>query len=249
MKELKIGIITNTELADWFGITLSTFSHNKKNKLKELENFAEFEITSSGKIDIKTILEPIYSKKGNLTYKKVVNHIDEVWSKNGLDSCSRVGTEINRLLREEDKTFLKQDSTIIKYTLKGRNELYGVPYSTQPGTLGSCIYIWCKKREDGTYDFLNEEEKAIKEFLQKKYFGDATEKQIIVSAMVAKGEIEEKDAWGVLTQLTNMQGVNFLTFLDELQRKIGCQVVRGTWINKKPQIEESAFNWEDAEAS
>ena len=37
--------------------------------------------------------------------------------------------------------------------------------------------------------FLSKEEEAIKAFLVKKYFGDVSDKQIIVQAMVEKGEI------------------------------------------------------------
>ena len=33
MKKLKIGIMTNQELADWFGIKPGTFSAKKKEKL------------------------------------------------------------------------------------------------------------------------------------------------------------------------------------------------------------------------
>jgi len=41
---------------------------------------------------------------------------------------------------------------------------------------------------------LTEEEQEIKQKLQTKYFGDATEKQILVKAMVEAGEISREDA-------------------------------------------------------
>jgi NAD(P)H-nitrite reductase large subunit len=66
----------------------------------------------------------------------------------------------------------------------------------------------------------------------KKYFGDATEKQILVQGMVEAGEIKKEEAWDILTQMTNMRGVNFYTFLKELQETLGCKVIKGTMVNR-----------------
>ena len=71
------------------------------------------------------------------------------------------------------------------------------------------------------------------EQLQKKYFGNASEKQIIVQAMVESGELPKEQAWEMLTALTNMKGNNFIMFLQELQAVLGHQVVRGTHIERK----------------
>lgn len=124
-------------------------------------------------------------------------------------------------------------STVVNYTRKGRNELYGVPFGEE-GVLGSCIYQWCKKDEEtGKIRALTDEENEIKEQLQKKYFGNASEKQIIVQAMVESGELPKEQAWEMLTALTNMKGNNFIMFLQELQAILGHQVVRGTHIERK----------------
>lgn len=88
--------------------------------------------------------------------------------------------------------------------------------------MGNCKYLWCKKdNETGMYHFLTEEEQAIKQKLQTKYFGDATEKQILVKAMVEVGEITKEDAWDVLEEMTNMKTGNFMMFLKELQAELG----------------------------
>ena len=87
---------------------------------------------------------------------------------------------------------------------------------------------------------LSEEEKKIKEDLQIKYFGDTTEKQILVKAMIEAGEISKEEAWSVLEEMTNMKNGNFLLFLGELQEKIGCKVVRGTLVQRNhAALEES----------
>lgn len=74
--------------------------------------------------------------------------------------------------------------------------------------------------------------------MQTKYFGDATEKQVLVKAMVEAGEITTEEAWGILEEMTNMKGkTNFMGFLKELQGTLHCQVVRGTLVTRNNLIE------------
>ena len=234
--QLTLGKKTGKELAEWFGISPGAFRNGKEKKLEELKYFAEF-YEENGKVVITKILNPIYQKRGSEAYQKVVNKIDEVWSKDGLDSCSRVGTEICEILSNEDKGFKNTLSTVIEYTRKGRKELYGVPFQNG-GRLGNCIYIWCKRdKNSGAYSFLTDDEIEIKEQLQKKYFGDATEKQILVKGMVESGEISKEDAWDILEELTNMKTGNFMMFLKELQERLGCQVIKGTYVERNNMIE------------
>ena len=190
------------------GISFGAYRNNKASKLEELKLFAEFH-EEKGKIVITKVLDPIYKKGMFNVKKKVIDKIDEVWSADGLDSCQRVGEKMLALFQKEDSNFNRASSTIVNYVREGRNELYGVPFSESGGKLGSCVYIWCKRDPDtGDYSFLTEEEQAIKQKLQTKYFGDATEKQILVKAMVEAGEISKQEAWGVLEQMTNMDNRN-----------------------------------------
>lgn len=238
MKKLIPGKISNKELAEWFGVTANSFSKNKAKKLKELSNFAQYHIDEKNHIIIDVVYNDIYIKNGSNAYQKVRDKVDEIWSENGLDSCSRVGNEIYEILTEEDENFALQSSTVYNYTIKGRNELYGKPFMSG-GKLGSCVYLWCKRKKDGKYSMLTEKEQMIKQQLQTKYFGDATEKQVLVKAMVEAGELSKEEAWGVLEEMTNMRTGNFLMFLRELEEKIGCQVVKGTMVERLE--EKSAF--------
>ena len=227
MKELKEGIISTKELAEWFGIKPNSFSRSKKAKLEELKNFATYKVISPTKIEIKKVINPIYIKESK-AYQIIKNKIDEFWNEDGLDSCKRVGEQMQKELNKE---LALAPSTVYNYTRKGRNELYGVPFKER-GAIGSCTYLWCKKEGDGVntqYRRLTEEEEQIKQDLLKKYFGNATEKQVIVKAMVEAGEIQKEEAWEVLEELTNMKD-NFMPFLGELQEKLQCQVVRGTLV-------------------
>lgn len=240
--ELKLGKMTNKELAEWFGITESSFKNVKnKGKLDELKLFANF-YEEKGKVVITEIFEPVYNKQQGKTLQQVIGKIDEVWSEDGLDSCSRVGTQICDLLCKEG--LIRKESTIIEYTRQGRNELYGKPFVSS-GRLGKCIYIWCKRNpETGDYALLNEEEQMIKQQLQTKYFGDATEKQILVKGMVESGEISKEEAWDVLEEMTNMRTGNFMAFLREIQKALGCQVIRGTLVERNALPEKVLENSE-----
>lgn len=91
---------------------------------------------------------------------------------------------------------------------------------------------------------LTPEEEEIKQKLILKYFGNVSEKQVIVKAMVESGEISKDEAWDILEELTNMKGQgNFMAFLTELQEKLNCMVIRGT--QTYTEIENKGFNWED----
>lgn len=229
--ELTVGKKTYKELAQWMNISSGSFANNKEKKLEELKYFAEYHMEKN-KVVIDKVLNSEYSKLGSENYRKVVNKIDEVWADDGLDSCSRVGQEIYEILVEEDDDFSLQDNTVYNYTRKGRNELYGIPF-TDGGKIGNCIYLWCKRdRNTGNYSKLTDEERKIKEKLQTKYFGDATEKQILVKGMIEEGEIEKEEAWDLLEDLTGMTTGKFKGFLDELQDVLGCQIVRGTLVER-----------------
>lgn len=238
--ELKIGLMNNKELADWFGIKESSFKNKKKEKLEELSLFAEFYETK-GKVYITKVLEPVYSRQQGKTLQMVIDKIDGVWSEDGLDSCSRVSYKIYELLEKEG--LIRSPETIKNYTIKGRNELYGKPFMEHGGKLGRCIYLWCKRNPDtGEYSLLTEEEQKIKQDLQTKFFGDATEKQILVKGMVESGEITKDEAWEVLEEMTNMSGSNFMAFLREIQKALGCQVVKGTLVERNLLIEGDKVN-------
>ena len=83
------------------------------------------------------------------------NNIDNVWDESGYDTCSRVGGAIYEKLKGEDEHFNYALSTVVNYTRKGTNELYGVPFGEE-GVLGSCVYQWCKKENDAWVDIAGE---------------------------------------------------------------------------------------------
>lgn len=228
MKTLKLGIVTNKELAQWFGISPSTFSKYKESKLRQLGAYADYQLVGNKqfKVKINKIYQDTYYKKGSEAYETIKGKLNDTWSETGLDSCKRVCKQILNQVSLDITP-----GTAYKYTLKSRNDLFGKPFQ-QAGTLGSCRYMWCKKNDEGRLEPLTQEEEKIKSELIKKYFGDASDKQIIVTAMVEAGEITKEQAWDILTSMTNMRGYNFVGFLRELQLTLGCKVIKGTMVER-----------------
>lgn len=242
MRLEKNKIYNTKEIAEWFDINPATLSRHRDERLEELSHFADFECIGK-RIKIIEVYCDTYDKHWNDTYGKIKRKIPEVWDESLLDSSKRVSLAI-----QNELMLPITERTAYKYTLQGRNELYGKPYG-EPGELGRCIYTWCKKEGEGANAhlvYLTEEEQEIKQKLISKYFGDVSEKQVIVKAMVETGEISKEEAWDVLEELTNMKGQgNFMAFLAELQEKLHCMVIRGTVIEPNNLIEKKGFDWEE----
>lgn len=239
--ELHLGKITNKELAEWFGISESSFKNKKTDKLKQLAQYAKF-YEDRGKVYITEIIKPTYSK--DEVYQKTKNKINDTWSQDGLDSCTRVGGQIYNDFIMEDPGFDYAEGTIVKYTAKGRNELYGNPKfeGREVGTLGTCQYIWCKKdRITGGYVLLNEEEEKIKDELQMKYFGNVADNTTILFGLYHAGKISKMELADRLVNDNPMADKgNFMRFMIEFKQRLGGeQPVQATL------VERSAFYLED----
>lgn len=66
MKELQTGIWQNKDLAEWFGIKITSFSSQKRKKLEELKQYACFNENKDGSIEIWFVKEPIHCKNMDL---------------------------------------------------------------------------------------------------------------------------------------------------------------------------------------
>ena len=230
--KLKIGLMKSQELAEWFNISYSTFRKSKKQKLEELKTYCDYEEVFGG-VNIKEIYEEEYVKNRKKNYEIIKSSFDKEWNKNGIDTCSNVTTKIYGKHRNE---LTVKENTAYNYVVNVRNELYGKPFSTL-GSLGSCMYLWCRKDFDKdnniiVYTEFTDEEQKIKKNLMKKYFSTDVEKEIIVSQMVNNGEITKEEAYDVLCEMKNLTGTGFMAFKSELEEKLGCKVVRATLLDK-----------------
>ena len=98
MEELKLGKVTNQELAEWFNATVNSITKKKQQWLKILQEYCEFTPIYGGVI-ITKIYKPFYTKNMNL--KIVQEEFNEVWDKSNLDSCKRVSEEIYEKRQKE----------------------------------------------------------------------------------------------------------------------------------------------------
>ena len=70
LKQLHLGIMTNKELAEWFGMDKEkSFRSTRAKKLEILKEYAEFE-NLRGKVNITKIIKPIYTK-GSKNYELI----------------------------------------------------------------------------------------------------------------------------------------------------------------------------------
>lgn len=244
--ELEEGkIYSGKELAQWFGIRPDSYKANKQKKLEELKVFADYELVGNKtkKVQIKKVYNPIYSKQGSESYQLTKSKIDEVWDESGLDTCTRV----SEVIYNSEDYWPVTKSTVYNYTLKGRNELYGKPWG-EPGLLGHCVYQWSKKGEDGRLVPFTEEENAKKQELITKYYGDVTEKQLLIWTQVKAKKLSKEEAFDILMEWCEMDNEDkFLKFLNELKQLTGSDVLKGTMVYKEQplQIEDKGYSWED----
>lgn len=229
--ELKQGYMTNAELAEWFGIQLSSFRTRKEKKLEELKKFANFRVIDSKKIYIIDVYKSVYVKKKSSDYTIVKEEFTQVYNDSKIDTASNVSKKIYNK-RKEDLSI--KESTTYEYTRAARNELYGKPF-IGCGEKGVCRYIWAKQIGDGQYERFNETEQAIYKRLLVKYFKGVDEKAIFVKDMIKRGEITKEEAWKVYEDMTNLDS-SFMSFKAEMEETIGYPIVRATEI-------EDQINW------
>ena len=170
---LKEGVIKNKDLAVWFGVKPNSFAHTKEKKLEELKEYADFEMVN-GKVNILKVIQPIYVKKGSKNYEFTKKKTRELWSSDGLDTCSRVASKISEQYSEDLNL---QPSTTYNYVRNSRNDLWGKPNNNPEiiarGEIGTCKYEWCKKIGNNYEAFTEEEYKIFKSILEKSYSDNA----------------------------------------------------------------------------
>lgn len=237
MKELKLGKISNAELADWFETSEKNLSNRKKMFLEKLQEYCDFKPYRGG-VEVFKINKFFYCKNKN--YQIVYDNFDSAWDPSGLDTCSRVGSQIYQEHKDE---LTVQESTTIKHTLQVRNTKYSKPFSEEPGPEGRCWYVLSKKI-NGRAVALSDEEELKKKQLLSKWFGSAEEKTVIVNMMIENGEISEQEAWSYYKSVMRLPK-SYSGFMFEFKKETGIQLVKGTNIEKNAcafELKEEEFD-------
>lgn len=241
MNEIKLQVdkMTNQKLAEWFNTTLKQITNKKKQYLKKLEEYCEFEPFRGG-VEIKKVFKECYCKNAN--YQLIRQELPKTWNKNGLDTCSHVSNTIYKNYQEKLNI---TKSTTYDYARQARDELFGKPGKNQEGLLGKCYPTICVKDENDCPIPLTNEQEIIKKRLLAKWFGSADEKTVLVQMMINDKEIKEEEAWEVYSKLLKLPK-RYEYFMNEFYQEINAWPIRGTvieYIKSLWEIKEGDFSF------
>lgn len=230
--ELKLGKMTQKELAEWFGITYNGFKTNAKSKAKKMEilkNYADYHYEGRT-VYIDKIHIPVY----NRAYNKVEELFKPTWNPNGLDTCSHVGEKIYNdsiEVRSQIKLITTQS-----YVGRIKRQHYGRNHIDEEGDWGRSSYAWAKKDSKGEYIPLSSEEaKLMKECSYEVYGKTYGEKMALLHTAYLEGEIDKKEfeeSMSFISQDT------YFDFQEIVYKKLGFLPDRVSFVQNKEDYKE-----------
>ena len=148
--ELKIGKMTNKELAEWFGLKPESFTRMKKKKLEELKEFCFFDEIYGG-VNITAIINPTYIKNSQKIRQIYEQGFEELHQP--IDTVSNINDKIYEKYYDKLPT-LSSAASGYHYAIEVRNANYGIPFKGN-GKKGNCYYLWCKvEQRNNEYYFI-----------------------------------------------------------------------------------------------
>ena len=221
---LKLGFMTNEEIANWAQISAKYFTKNRKFWCqKQLSKYAKYEIQKGG-VEILEIIEPIYNSSAKREIEKV---FPKCWGHDGyqIDTCKNA---CRKIIEKIGNKLDIAESTTYAYTSLTKRELYGV-INKYEGSIGESHWVFCKKINGEHYPFTEEEEK-IKNELANKYLCTNKDKIITMKGLksaYANGEITlDEYNEGIDELIDNEMG--WLAFQEAFEKAIGCEVTFAT---------------------
>lgn len=221
-------IYNNAELAEWFGIKESTFRSKKRQKLKELKEYADF-VEVKSKIEIKQVYEKMYVRKTSPSFRRVASLVEETWSKNGFDTCKNVSEKI----KTDSQLQKLQPSSIYEYTRKAHIINYGSPAKQNGGVKGMCKYQWGKRDKDcytQPLPFTKEESDYFYSLIKETFRADPQEtarRQALRQAMKRK-EISKEEYFELIDAMEEEQEYKWVLIEQGMYNKFGIELIRGT---------------------
>lgn len=245
-KELKLGIMTNTELAEWFGMGSQSFRNTKGKKLAELAEYAEFEEIGS-KIDIQIIKEYVYikprirkqmAKAGKLTGQQKVWEAGVKWA-TGEANATTIKDQIARNREQIVAETGYAESTVLSYAYAAKKENYGKTQHSKytvgngtPGKKGISYYVYHLFYADGTNRPLTGAEEKYKYNFLHKYCGDRNlkiaEELDICQYQRAEFQIGEKEYIDRTVELQQQMTGIWSEAMRALELEWGCKIKRVT---------------------
>lgn len=205
------------EIAQFFGISYETI---RKQKAKEkylnlLKDYANFEYSNRIFIITEVKIPYPYCKIKDI----IKENLPKYWHKSGIDTATRVGTEIwykeSRVHSQIKKVTSQNYARVAKKELFGRNTI------DEFGELGYCEYVWCKYEKNECILLNEDEEKAIKEAAEKAY-GVYNDKQVKVIDAYQKKEITDDEFKEAMINIgLKMKNDAYADFVDLVIEKLG----------------------------
>lgn len=190
MKQLKEGKITLSELADWFGVALSTMKNKttKENKLKLLKSYADYHYEGN-----RIVIDKVYIDTYSKAYAFIKEKLPEEWHKSGLDTCARVGVTLHSKYPEVSSQIKLTSAK--SYANRAKIELFGRNHIDQDiGELGTSHYCWGINDKSGECHHLTkEQDKIVSECAQQSYGSILGPRAALLNDALRQGEITEQE--------------------------------------------------------
>lgn len=238
---LTTGKKSNKQLAEWFGVRPQSFSNKKESYIERLKEYAEFEVLSTGKINIITVLKPYYC--ADKAKDIIEQYLPICWNKNGYDKTKYVEQKIREKTDKENPngpiSRIKQ-STSLTYLRETCADLYGHIRRKEGdfggGRIGYREMAWCKEELDENnhylYTPLTKEELEVVQRIWSKCFGTEKERSARFDHMVmryAEGTYEEGQFDDVFLETTGFDTKDsfqntYYFCLDQIREELGFDV-------------------------
>lgn len=219
MVRLKLGKITNPEIANWFNISERTYNRQKKSRLMELENYCAFRINplTLHNIEIREIYVEKYEGIVPKALEEIYKQIGYICCKGGVYSILDIKREVRDKLKEKNIKVTKNGFNVFIYKALKDQLGYGKNASGN-GKIGSYVKYWGIK-EGNIYRKLTEEE--LKE--QEK------DDKLIIAGIFEEGKIQGKTVTEIAKDIGIYKGSSFSKWKRESKAEIVIEVKIDLW--------------------
>ena len=178
--ELRLGKMTSKEIAQWLGISYTTYKNNIDKYLDKIIMYADFDKIYGG-INVKEIFIKEYDKKLNVNNDLMF--IKEIMQ------CNEGLASITGMARKFEKDFDIKECSIRRQLTASRDRLFGKSQGLTPskGVMGMREYVWAIKVSDmNEYRSFTAEENELFDALIRKVYGNVEPERAKGAAMLEK---------------------------------------------------------------
>jgi hypothetical protein len=220
--QLKLGKMTNKEMAEWFGVALTSYTQRKRKGtayLNQLEDYCAFEEIRGG-INVLEIYKSEYIPKKSKV-DKAMRELAETWSSQP-DGFSTATYLVGAFLVDHEdepgyEVFYEYSpQTLIDKVSEVKKELWGNGYTKRHGTRGWSTRVMGVKDKDDIPRLMTDEEHDLRRKLYKDYVLPKTDEQI------------DKDMQEYLEGEQKTRDNNFKRLFDIYKQKTGLIIIMGT---------------------